>query len=728
MAERNSWLFTLLLAAAVATEAPSGYDRRKLDTTDARKDLSNFNAHRARHDEAYLPNKMNLRLTPDGIPDVASLERLERMYHRSLISDERRRRLLRDNGPQYDLGASADGNNGLLGRGGIGLVDYGAAHPYDFTEAKNERELNVVNEGDTTSAQENPFKPIRIWVNTDYLDLKLANNPLDGTLERKINFLKFDVFPEAVEIWSDILRVYPALRIEIDKDSQCPGFGIAVQYDLVIFAKTGCTSDQDADDRPNSLRRIASGRSCMSDAFDRPVAGFANFCLDAIDASAIDSDDARGRRFVVQTVLHEFAHILGFYWKDFAHFRHPRTGRPRTETMDFTEVTCRDGKRQVVRLPDDDTIRSWVDPDSGITRYEITTETVVSVARNQFDCQTMTGAWLENDQDDTGDCFGSHWDFRLFSTEIMAATASTTRQFLSPLTVALMEDSGWYRGNYGSRHIQMSPFGHVAGCDFVYESCIVGGNVPSYSQGTFCTSAKQLGCDSSHRDVAKCSQFRFRTPIEPKAFQYFSDPNVGGSRQMDYCPVYGALDISNGGEANEIHCNNPDLGIEAFTYNVERFGENSRCFDTSFERPLCFQAFCNEGRSALEIVFGGGIIRTCLFDGQQIEIPELLGQVLTCPRLAQVCPDLICKKNCAGRGICDSSELPPRCMCNDQTDPSPYCANSPVGSLAPTVSPSPTYLNFYDPVNSASTTMGWSQQSAAVAAPLLAGFASYCLP
>mmetsp|Transcript_55285 Transcript_55285/g.66556 ORF Transcript_55285/g.66556 Transcript_55285/m.66556 type:complete len:99 (+) Transcript_55285:582-878(+) len=51
----------------------------------------------------------------------------------------------------------------------------------------------------------------------------------------------------------------------------------------------------------------------------------------------------------------------------------------------------------------------WAGVMSRGTRYfEIVTPRVRVVARNQFDCQSLEGAGLENRQTNTEDCFGSH--------------------------------------------------------------------------------------------------------------------------------------------------------------------------------------------------------------------------------------------------------------------------------------------------------------------------------
>lgn len=68
----------------------------------------------------------------------------------------------------------------------------------------------------------------------------------------------------------------------------------------------------------------------------------------------------------------------------------------------------------------------------------------------------------------------------------MGAIYSNEANVLSPITIALLEDSGWYIGNYTG--INISSFGHGAGCDFVFKDCIQNGNLPSSSKGFFCNS------------------------------------------------------------------------------------------------------------------------------------------------------------------------------------------------------------------------------------------------
>ena len=49
---------------------------------------------------------------------------------------------------------------------------------------------------------------------------------------------------------------------------------------------------------------------------------------------------------------------------------------------------------------------------------------------------------LENQPTSQGACYGSHWEQRLFTNELMASTSSHA-QIYSALTLAALEDSGW---------------------------------------------------------------------------------------------------------------------------------------------------------------------------------------------------------------------------------------------------------------------------------------------
>ena len=58
----------------------------------------------------------------------------------------------------------------------------------------------------------------------------------------------------------------------------------------------------------------------------------------------------------------------------------------------------------------------------------------------------MTGAELE-DQGEEGTAL-THWEKRLFENEAMTGTVNTAKPVYTRLTMALLEDSGWYYPDY----------------------------------------------------------------------------------------------------------------------------------------------------------------------------------------------------------------------------------------------------------------------------------------
>jgi leishmanolysin-like peptidase len=90
--------------------------------------------------------------------------------------------------------------------------------------------------------------------------------------------------------------------------------------------------------------------------------------------------------------------------------------------------------------------------------HMLVTERVRAEAMRHFNCSQWAGAELEN-QDGDGTAL-THWEKRLFEVrdncdrdffalqnEAMTGT-HTQNPVYSRLTLALLEDSGWYRANY----------------------------------------------------------------------------------------------------------------------------------------------------------------------------------------------------------------------------------------------------------------------------------------
>lgn len=271
--------------------------------------------------------------------------------------------------------------------------------------------------------------------------------------------------------------------------------------------------------------------------------------------------------------------------------------------------------------------------------------------------------------------------------------------------------------------------GHGVGCDFVTSPCLVGGgngrdgSIPSYSKvsglgfvivlgdvsflaigkflthlvllrflvaphlikGFFCNKASSRGCSTSYTHKMACTIIDYSLKgnyLPPVQFQYFSDVNVGGPREADYCPVYGS--VYSGLKPEALDCRIKDNGDSIDVIYSEEYGDNSMCFDTTSGEGRCYTARCIYEDFNLQLQVDGRWY-TCQDDFQQIEVSTLsgaFGTTVTCPRLSSVCPDMFCPGNCAGRGTCvfdhtDGDGIPrPKCQCFDETDESAGCSDS----------------------------------------------------
>jgi Leishmanolysin len=466
-------------------------------------------------------------------------------------------------------------------------------------------------------------------------------------------------------------------------------------------------------------------------------------CLDNIilksDGTATDSVV----QDYVDVSIHEVGHVLGHSSNSYRFFYDPDTGTPRT-TRPFSArtVTCVDGTERSQILPGPTTI-TFGARNNGATRYaSIVTPKVRTVARNQFNCPTLEGAPLENQPTRSDSCAGDHWDERLFYPEAMSGVISPTTNILSSLTLALMEDSGWYVANYTSS--RMSPWGLGVGCEFVEQPCLIGQGwstttttttttntttaaaaeteaedggegrraaetvlestglsslassintedapaLPDYSRGFFCNRDGDRACSSELTHKLACSviDYSFLAGQEspPVEAQFFDNSNLGGPRQADFCPVYGTTYDNK--KADALDCRDPNNNPTGFVNSYEEvYGPDSRCLPSSSGEGRCYFSACVASDMTFRFIVGGKWY-ICEEDFQELSVSSFLEGVphtVTCPRLAQACPDLFCPFNCAGRGICNyenvvNGTIKPRCECFDSSDTSRGCSESQI--------------------------------------------------
>lgn len=509
------------------------------------------------------------------------------------------------------------------------------------------------------------FQPLRINFDTTDLDSWSMQSTFSA---QRVEYITKQVLPEMAKAWSSalsVVRVMDNLRVDykycpFGDPQMSPSFsdnGVS-NADLVIYVTA---NSPDVCSQGGSDRTLASAFSCFWDQFGRPIAGNVDFCLDAIDLSIINQVDSsnsdgalspeadKSLRLAIGSAVHEMAHVLGVASSDMIYFFDPKTGLRRNPNPQLKEVTCINGQRKELYVPDESMLQEKFTK-KGVRFFEVTLPTVRQVVRNQFNCQTLTGAALENQPSNDADCFGSHFEERYFFTENLSAVQGGIPEILSSLTLGLLHDSGWYQPDYSVAKV--SVFGHGAGCEFVEEDCIVNGEVPSYANSAFCNTEYKIennkfigayGCDPTHTGLGICdlvdfSQLSMAYTPPPPEFRYFpNSPSLGAlSMRTDYCPTF---------TVNAVTCKQVPGKLEQmklpiidyFATAAESDSDSARCFNTNQERPVCLEAECDEVNHVLTVKVAGREL-LCSYEGQTHLIPDT-AVTFVCPKLAVVCPE-----------------------------------------------------------------------------------------
>ncbi|XP_053103177.1 leishmanolysin-like peptidase [Hemicordylus capensis] len=388
---------------------------------------------------------------------------------------------------------------------------------------------------------------------------------------------------------------------------------------------------------------IAYAAYCQLEAdMDRPIAGYANLCPSMISTQP--------QEFVgmLSTVKHEIIHALGFSAGLFA-FYHDEDGNPLTVRHadglpPFSEsLGVYQWSNKVVR----NAVRLWDVRGNKHLRHNIfllITPKVVEEARKHFNCPILEGMELEN-QGGMGTEL-NHWEKRLLENEAMTGSHTQNRVF-SRITLALMEDTGWYKANYSMA--EKLDWGRGKGCDFVMKSCKFWIDqrrkrkelVVPYCD-TLRSNPLQLTCRQDQRAVAVCNLQKFSQQL-PQEYQYFDSlygvpaedlPYYGGSVEIaDYCPFSQEFSWHLSGEfQRSSDCRILENQPDPFkNYGAEKYGPNSVCL---IQKSAFVMEQCRKKLSYPD--WGSGCYQvSCSSDGLTVWVKDMAylcsrsGQVLT---------------------------------------------------------------------------------------------------
>jgi len=228
----------------------------------------------------------------------------------------------------------------------------------------------------------------------------------------------------------------------------------------------------------------------------------------------------------------------------------------------------------------------------------------------------------------------SHWEKRVFYDDVMAASAEDSPVF-SRMTIAFLQDMGWYFPDPNTPVAEVSQWGRQQGCPFVQGGC------NQWTQpGTTCNNRQADFCSFDGYSSAYCSISQFTTPLPPQ-YQWFTDTKQGGANQFaDFCPLIVAY--SNG------DCR--DTANIMPSYDRSRgasWGPSSRCIMSTVlstgyvynpseaAGPFCYKTACTS--AGIFQVYLGNTVVNCPVNGGQVSGIQGYNGYITCPPAASVC-------------------------------------------------------------------------------------------
>eukprot|EP00744_Colponema_vietnamica_P002844 GILI01004428.1.p1 GENE.GILI01004428.1~~GILI01004428.1.p1 ORF type:complete len:726 (-),score=131.14 GILI01004428.1:4-2181(-) len=418
-----------------------------------------------------------------------------------------------------------------------------------------------------------------------------ANSVFDPTTQGAA--VRDHIMPRAKAI---IESIYNVTRIASQPvtSGQCGSFvdvsGVSnpiPNIDLQIFVAAGVF--------PTSMQNtIAYAYPCTYEgggSSGRPLSAVINF--NPLYLKGFDSETAYDGDQLIVTAVHELHHAMGF-----------------TATKLSANSQTRSAR--------------------GKTVNEVTSTNVLAKAKEFYGCDDITGVEIE-DEGSSGSV-GSHWERRTVYEELMVAAGGAK---LSTLTMAFMEDLGFYNVNYSAATPMV--VGNNAGCEFVDEKCnTVGGGLNS--AWYFDTNYR---CSPDHLMVTAYT-WQDGQSTAPSYFQYdASKPSYGLPNGFtDRCP-YGA-------RLTDYECAwtaTSDAGSAIGSYP----GVGSRCFETSGLQvdsssstigfnSRCIQARCPFGGTRIEFKLGSTWV-SCPIDGSEgsANSPSGYTGTIYCPLPARLC-------------------------------------------------------------------------------------------
>ena len=404
---------------------------------------------------------------------------------------------------------------------------------------------------------------------------------------------------------------------------------MSLNYDYILLARFAV----DSDGLPETALAGAYP-ALLEEKTNRP-----NIGLMIISKNHIFFSKDNAEHYFTHTFFHEFTHALGFLSQGYQYF-------PGGE------------EKSILRKKDK----------FKIDRAYVITPKVMEFAKKYYGCEKINGVELENQG--YGGSVLSHWESRILLGEYMTSEVYQDELYISEITLALLEDSGWYQVNYYTGGLMR--FGKNKGCDFLNEFCVDKNGTTKFYNEYFSTYYSNYPGCTTGRQSRTYNIISYYTNLDnpnyseilPNVSSYGNIYYIGGfMRAADYCPVFyhieneytnsyfvGHCKIGKDNYGSNIWYNNtgklePHSNSELPKELGEKYSENSFCmmsnlvpngkyeiFGTIFH-PMCFPSYCSSS-SLTVLIYDQYIV--CPRQGGNVKVEGYDGKI-HCPDYNIIC-------------------------------------------------------------------------------------------
>ena len=448
---------------------------------------------------------------------------------------------------------------------------------------------NQNDSSDKRKLEENEYKPIRIKsIYMSQIEF-FSGRPTES---KNIELFKA-AFEKVVNIIQKLVDVYRLTeKITITEQDYTDYLlddykNSDYEADLVIFVD----GSKDLSDKDFAKLQIIKKYNVEGSVNKgRPIVGYLNFNLRHRTFYLPQSDDYIDKIYLYE-IFHEFTHFLGFE-------KSILRSKSKLSTTFSKRVNGRNRQRLIA-----------------------IGGKMLQTAKNYFGYQDLVG--IEFDTDDTnleGEEF-LHWDKRLMLGDYMTSDMYYPDQVISEITLALLEDLGWYQIKYYTGGLMR--FGKNKGKEFIENDCVKQKDEKTISPSFLNEFCFQEGtdvygtCSPGRQSRGYCLQKTIYNDVPEffrRTFTSIGWTSNYGSKNIEYCPVtsetileetykyyIGNCNIGNSNYGDEIEPTKLAYSTMSADFG-EQLGENSLCALSSIYdknkayngalRPTCYIMHC----------------------------------------------------------------------------------------------------------------------------------------